>query len=164
MVLHAPRIPQNTGQIARTCYAMGLRLHLIRPLGFRLDGATLARAGVGYWKEMNPAIHADGEAFWSAVDDPRRVHLITKRGNLPYTRARYRPGDWIVLGNETEGLPADWLEKYSAQTRVIPMANPEARCLNLASAASAVIFEALRQIGLPAGSPAAETSIGLETE
>jgi tRNA(Leu) C34 or U34 (ribose-2'-O)-methylase TrmL len=201
LVLHAPRIPQNTGQLARACFAMNCRLHLIRPLGFRLDAPGLRRAAVGYldarsslgarasrpqnetnlgtrasrpWNETNlgtrasrpqeppdaadgpdPAvsamlqgdlvIHADADAFWAAVPDPARVWLIAKSGHLDYTEVEYRPGDWLLMGNETEGLPPAWLSQYSPQTVRIPMPNPAARCLNLSTAATVVMFEALRQ-------------------
>lgn len=153
VVLYAPRIPQNAGQLARACWAMGCRLHLIRPLGFRIDAPGLKRAAVGHLAEMMKAgeivIHKDGEAFWQSVPDLSRVWLVTKFGKRDYTTAQFRDGDWIVMGNETEGLPPPLLETWRAerpdQTLRIPMPNPAARCLNLATAATAVLFEALRQ-------------------
>jgi tRNA (cytidine/uridine-2'-O-)-methyltransferase len=146
LVLYAPRIPQNTGQIARACLAMNCRLHLVRPLGFRVDAPALARASVGYLKEVDLTVHADGEAFWSAVADPARAWLVTKFGRRAYTEVNFAADDWLVFGNETEGLPADWLARRPGQTIRIPMLNPRARCLNLATAASVVMFEALRQV------------------
>jgi len=146
IVLYAPRIAQNTGQIARICYAMDLKLHLIRPLGFRIDEASLRRSAVGYWNELQPEIHPSVETFLESVPDPSRLFLVTKHGSLSFTKAQFRPGDFLVFGNETEGLPAAWREAVRERTLVIPMARPEARCLNLASAAAAVTFEALRQI------------------
>lgn len=146
VVLYAPRIPQNVGQIARTCYAMNLELHLIRPLGFRIDSAALQRAGVGYWDRLAPQVHADADAFRSALPDDARVYLVTKHGRTSHTRARFAPGDWLVFGNEDEGLPETWIEEQIERTIVIEMPNPEARCLNLATAVSVVAFEALRQI------------------
>lgn len=128
--------------------AMNLELHLIRPLGFKTDAATLRRAGVGYWEEMQPVIHDRGETFWNSVADPSRVFLITKFGRRDYTDAAFKQGDYLLFGNETEGLPREWLDARSDQTLFIPMKNPAARCLNLATAASAVIFEAVRQIDL----------------
>lgn len=151
VALFAPRIAQNTGQIARTCFAMNLGLHLIRPLGFRIDAASLRRAAVGYWEELRPTIHADAAAFRTAMPLPARVFLITKHGRQIYTDARFRPGDTLVFGNETEGLPADWLVAHPDQTLRIPMHRPEARCLNLATAATVLIFEALRQIDSSSG-------------
>jgi tRNA (cytidine/uridine-2'-O-)-methyltransferase len=147
VVLYAPRIPQNTGQIARACWAAGARLHLIRPLGFRMDAAALRRAAVGYLAEMDIPIHADGDAFWRDVTDPARAWLITKHGQQAYTEAVYRDNDWLILGSETEGLPPEWLAAHPAQTLRIPMPNPAARCLNLATSAAIVLYEALRQLG-----------------
>ena len=147
LVLYAPRIPQNTGQIARACLAAGARLHLIRPLGFRLDAPALRRASVGYLAEMDLTVHANADAFWAAVADPDRAWFVTKNGQVPYTDAGFADGDWIVLGNETEGLPTDWLMRRPERTLRIPMPNPACRCLNLATAAAIVLFEALRRIG-----------------
>jgi tRNA (cytidine/uridine-2'-O-)-methyltransferase len=149
IALFAPRIAQNTGQIARTCFAMNLALHLIRPLGFRIDGPALRRAAVGHWHELNPTIHASGQAFWNAFPDPSRVFLVTRHGRRAYTSVDFHPGDTFLFGNETEGLPPEWLDAHADRTLAIPMARPEARCLNLASAASAVMFEAIRQLGPP---------------
>ncbi len=146
IVLYAPRIAQNTGQIARTCYAMDLGLHLIRPLGFRIDAASLKRAAVGYWDELCPAVHDSEESFRGSLNESERVFLITKSGRRPYTQEKFRFGDYLVFGNETEGLPASWLEAEADRTLSIPMRRTSARCLNLAAAAAAVTFEALRQI------------------
>ncbi len=149
VVLYAPRIPQNAGQIARACFAMGCRLHLIRPLGFRLDEASLKRAAVGHLKATDLRLHRDGDAFWSSPDlDPDRCWLVTKHGSVDYAQVQYRQGDWLIFGNETEGLPPDWLERRRDRTVVIPMHEPRVRCLNLATAAAAVLFEALRQLRL----------------
>lgn len=147
IVLHAPRIPQNTGQIARACLAMNCRLHLIRPLGFRLNGPQVKRSSVGYLEEVDLVVHASGEAFWETVPDVSRVWLITKFGQKAYTEAAYRDDDWLVMGSETEGLPPEWLQEHAARTLRIPMTNPNARCLNLATSTCVVMFEALRQIG-----------------
>lgn len=146
IALYAPRIPQNTGQIARACWAMNCRLHLVRPLGFRVDASALKRSAVGYLAEMDFTVHESGAAFWSALPDPSRVWLVTKFGQTPYTAVPYREGDFLLLGSETEGLPPAWLEQYPAQTVSIPMLNPAVRCLNLATSAAVVLFEALRQV------------------
>lgn len=151
LVLYAPRIPQNTGQLARACFAAGARLHLVRPLGFQLTAAALRRSAVGYLAEMELTVHADGAALWASVPDPARAWLITKSGLHDYDRVGYRPGDWLILGNETEGLPPEWLAARPAQTLRIPMPNPAARCLNLATAGGVVLFEALRQLRLTQG-------------
>lgn len=147
LVLYAPRIPQNTGQLARACHAWNVALHVIRPLGFRLDAAALRRASVGYLAEMPITQHADGAAFWAAVPDAARVWLVTKHGARAHTAVQYAPGDWLLLGSEDEGLPADWLTARPAQCLRIPMTNPAVRCLNLATAGSMVLGEAMRQLG-----------------
>lgn len=146
VVLYAPRIPQNTGQIARACFAAGARLHLIRPLGFQLTAAAMRRASVGYLAEMDLTVHADGDDFWAQVPDAERTWLVTKFGARAYDQAAYAPDDWLIFGNETEGLPPAWLDRAPARTLVIPMPNPAARCLNLATSAGIVLFEALRQL------------------
>ena len=151
VVLRAPRIPQNAGQIARACYATGCRLHLVRPLGFRVDDPGLRRAAVGHLGAADLVVHDDDAAFWASVPDPDRAWLVTKHGAKDYAEAVRRGGDWLIFGNETEGLPAEWLAEHAERTATIPMANAEARCLNLATAASAVMFEALRQLRLRGG-------------
>lgn len=153
LALYAPRIPQNAGQLARACWAMNCRLHLIRPLGFRMDAAGLKRAAVGYLSEMDIPIYSGGDAFWDQVPDPSRVWMVTKFGRVQYTDASYREGDWILMGSETEGLPPEWLERRASQTVTIAMPNPGARCLNLSTAATVVMFEALRQIQFPPAPP-----------
>jgi len=144
VVLYQPEIPQNTGNIGRTCVAVGARLWLVRPLGFRLTDARLKRAGLDYWQHLD----------WEAVDDwtalcarigERRMWLFSRHVERPYTEARYTAGDVLVFGSETQGLPASLLAKYPDNTLRIPM-RTEARSLNLSSAAAIGIYEALRQI------------------
>jgi tRNA (cytidine/uridine-2'-O-)-methyltransferase len=146
LVLNAPRIPHNTGQIARACHCAGSRLHLVRPLGFQIDGHAMRRAAVGYLAEMDIAVHPGPDDLWEAIGDSGRAWLITKSGQTPYTEVGFREGDWLIFGNETEGLPPQWLQRWPERTVRIPMPNPEVRCLNLATAAGVVLFEALRQI------------------
>ena len=166
IVLYAPRIPHNSGQIARSCLAMGCRLHLVRPLGFRLDAAALRRSAVGHLAEVDLQVHADGDALWRVAPDPTHVWLVSKYGQINYTDVNFQEGDWLIFGNETEGLPSDWLQRHADRTLCIPMVNPQARCLNLATAVTAVMFEALRQIGLTKGgkseirNPKSETKNG----
>jgi tRNA (cytidine/uridine-2'-O-)-methyltransferase len=146
IVLYAPRIPQNTGQIARSCIAMNCRLHLVRPLGFRMDTASLKRSAVGYLKQMDIRIYDHAAGLWDAIRDHQRTWLVSKHGRHVYDSIRFKENDWLIFGNETEGLPGNWLEKDPDHTLVIPMLNPDARCLNLATAASVVMFEAIRQV------------------
>lgn len=143
IVLHQPEIPQNTGNIGRTCVAVGAKLWLIRPLGFRLDGARLRRAGLDYWEHLE----------WEAVDDwPRflarnvgeRRWYFTKSADNSYTQPRYQPGDVLVFGSETQGLPPSLVNENATRTVRIPM-RPEVRSLNLASAVAVAAYEAVRQ-------------------
>lgn len=143
VVLYQPDIPQNTGNIGRTCLAVGAKLWLVRPLGFRLDAKHLRRAGMDYWPQVD----------WEAVDDwntllerlgDRPMWFLTKSGRHSLWEASFGRGDVLVLGSETRGLPAALLETHAARTLMLPM-QPEVRSLNLASTATAVIYEALRQ-------------------
>lgn len=146
VVLYAPRIPQNVGQIARTCLAMDCRLHLVRPLGFRVDTPALKRAAVGYLERVRLTVHGGVEDFWDALPEGGRFWLATKHGHARHTEVPFRPDDWLIFGNETEGLPATWLRRHPERTVCIPMFHAEARCLNLATSVSVMLFEALRQI------------------
>lgn len=154
VVLYAPRIPQNVGQIGRLCLALNAELHLIRPLGFRLGAAALRRACVGYWEVLRPTVHADAQAFFEAVGDPERLFLVSTQGQRPFDRVDYEPGDWLLFGNETEGLPGQWLRANPDHTLYIPMANPRVRCLNLATAVTAVVFQALGHLDRQKAGPA----------
>jgi tRNA (cytidine/uridine-2'-O-)-methyltransferase len=145
VVLYQPDIPQNTGNIGRSCLAVGAKLWLVRPLGFRLDEKHLRRAGMDYWPQLD----------WEAVDDwsvllgrlgERPMWFLSKSGRRTIWDASFARGDVLVLGSETRGLPAAWLETHAARTLQLPM-QPEVRSLNLASTATAVIYEAVRQFG-----------------
>lgn len=146
VVLVAPEIPQNTGSIARTCAATDTRLHLIRPLGFSLDDRYLKRAGLDYWPFVDLVVHEDWNAFVAATPDARR-HFFSARAHASYTEASYAPGDQLVFGCETKGLPAEILRGHEDATRLIPIFSPHVRSLNLSNAASIVLFEGLRQLG-----------------
>ena len=142
IVLVHPEIPQNTGNIARTCAATGTVLHLIEPLGFSLDDRYLKRAGLDYWHLMEYHVYRDLEDFLSQHPGIR-AHL--PRG---YHEAEYRDGDYLFFGCETRGLPENLLQKVYDRCIRIPM-REEARSLNLANSAAIVLFEALRQNGFP---------------
>ncbi len=146
VVLVEPDIPQNTGNIARLCYATGCELVLVRPFGFRLTDASLQRAGMDYWKNLEPLILADVEEFmeWAVK---RRIFYLSAHGNRNYAQISYAPGDALVFGSESRGLPAAILAAGKASNSLItlPMIEP-ARCLNVSSAAAATVYEALRQI------------------
>jgi tRNA (cytidine/uridine-2'-O-)-methyltransferase len=146
VVLYQPEIPPNTGNIIRLCANSGSTLHLVRPLGFRLDDRKLARAGLDYADMASVVVHPD----WQHCIDHfsgRRLFAVTTRGSVPYAAHSFSPGDVLVFGPETRGLPADLLDGFPAQRRLrIPML-PGNRSLNLANAVAVVVYEAWRQRG-----------------
>jgi tRNA (cytidine/uridine-2'-O-)-methyltransferase len=146
VVLYQPEIPANTGAIGRTCVALGAKLWLVRPLGFRLSDRQMRRAGLDYW----------GHLTWEAVDDwenlvrrlpdvQRRPWLLTKSAPAVYTEANFQRGDVLVFGSETRGLPSSLLAAHPERLLHIPM-RPQARSLNLSVSVGIVVYEALRQI------------------
>jgi tRNA (cytidine/uridine-2'-O-)-methyltransferase len=147
VVLVEPEIPPNTGNIARLCLAAGAHLHLVRPLGFSLDDRYLRRAGMDYWQEVQVTIWDNWEAFRTAhlTGVEPRHYLLTTKTKRPYFEAAFRPGDFLIFGRETRGLPESLLAAEAGRLLTIPMA-PAARSLNLATAVGIVLFEALRQV------------------
>lgn len=146
VVLVAPEIPPNTGSIARLCAATRLRLHLVRPLGFSLDDRYLKRAGLDYWPHVDVTVHDD----WAALQrhlPSSRAHFFSARADRSYTSVAYAPGDVLIFGSETKGLPRDILDAHRDDTWVIPIFSPHVRSLNLSNAVSIVVYEALRQLG-----------------
>jgi tRNA (cytidine/uridine-2'-O-)-methyltransferase len=146
IVLVEPEIPPNTGAIARLCAATNTALHLIEPLGFRLDDRTLKRAGIDYWRQVIWRTWPDWKTFHDA-QPAARFHFLTTKTDRPYTKVRFLADDFLVFGRETKGLPESLLREKAGACCTIPMANPEVRSLNLATAAAIVLFEALRQTG-----------------
>ncbi|MFN3409010.1 MAG: tRNA (cytidine(34)-2'-O)-methyltransferase [Limisphaerales bacterium] len=151
IVLVEPEIPPNTGNIARLCAATRTTLHLIEPLGFKLDDAALRRAGMDYWREVQWHRWPDWCAFANALPADARLWLVEQGGGRFYTEARYGPEDYLVFGRETAGLPAALLAAHRETWVRIPMFNPAARSLNLSNCVALVLFEALRQQGFPGG-------------
>ena len=147
IVLVNPEIPQNTGNIARTCAATGTVLHLIEPLGFSLDDRYLKRAGLDYWHLMEYHVYRDLKDFLRQHEEIR-AHYATTKAPRGYHEAEYRDGDFLIFGCETRGLPENLLQKVYDRCIRIPM-RPEARSLNLANSAAIVLYEALRQNGFP---------------
>ena len=145
-MLVAPEIPPNTGSIARLCAATQIRLHLIRPLGFSLGNRYLKRAGLDYWPWVDVHVHDDWQHF-RAQQRGARMHFFSARATRSYLGARYAPGDHLVFGSETKGLPPALLAAHRDTTYVIPIFSPHVRSLNLSNAASIVVYEALRQLG-----------------
>ena len=147
IVLLEPEIPQNTGNIARTCAATGTRLHLIEPLGFRLEDRYLKRAGLDYWPMVNLQVHASLEDFFAAW--PQAVcHYATTKAPRDYAQATYTPDCFLVFGRESRGLPENLLARVWPHCVRIPML-PGARSLNLSNAVAVMTYEALRQQGFP---------------
>ncbi|MBR6029458.1 MAG: tRNA (uridine(34)/cytosine(34)/5-carboxymethylaminomethyluridine(34)-2'-O)-methyltransferase TrmL [Clostridia bacterium] len=147
IVLVNPEIPQNTGNIARTCAATGAALHLIEPLGFSLDDRYLKRAGLDYWRLMTLKVWPDLAAFLQA-NQGARFHYLTTKAPRSYHEAQYADGDFLVFGCETRGLSERLLEKVYSECVRIPM-RAEARSLNLSNSVAVVLYEALRQLDFP---------------
>ena len=146
LVLYEPEIPHNAGAVGRTCVAIGAKLWLVRPLGFRVDDRQLRRAGLDYWQHLQ----------WEAVDDwdhlMRRLAdpapwLFSKTAQTLYTDVRFRRGDVLVFGSESQGLPQSLREAHPGRCLRIPLRS-EARSLNLSVSAGIVAFEARRQMGM----------------
>ena len=151
VVLLEPEIAPNTGNIARLCAATDATLHLIEPLGFRMDDARLRRAGMYYWRRVRWRRWPDWRRFEASLPAGARLWLVESGGPLLYSEARYEPGDWLVFGRESLGLPKPLLETRRDRWVRIPMFGAEARSLNLANCVAIVLYEALRQQGFPGG-------------
>ena len=149
IVLVEPEIPQNTGNIARSCAATGSPLHLVGELGFSLEDRYLKRAGLDYWHMMQYRVYADFERFLQAWPEAR-MHFLTTKAPRAYTEAAYGPDDFLVFGCETRGLPESLLSRVYDRCVRIPM-REGLRSLNLSNAAAVAVFvyEALRQQGFP---------------
>jgi tRNA (cytidine/uridine-2'-O-)-methyltransferase len=144
VVLVEPDIPQNAGNIARLCAATGTELHLVGPLGFQLTDARLKRAGLDYWDEVSLFRHVSMEAMHLYFSSIRMLYFSTK-GERSYTAADYRPGDALVFGSESRGLPDPLLVANREAVYTIPMRRDAVRSLNVSNAVSIVVYEALRQ-------------------
>jgi tRNA (cytidine/uridine-2'-O-)-methyltransferase len=144
IVLVEPEIPPNTGSIARLCGATNTVLHLVHPLGFSTDNKHLKRAGLDYWKFVDIRYWDSMDIFLESQKE-KRLFFLTTKTNRSYIDAPFRPGDYLVFGKETKGLPEDMLERYADCCFTLPMANSNIRSLNLAMTAGIVLYEALRQ-------------------
>ena len=143
IVLVEPEIPQNTGNIARTCAATGCALHLIKPLGFTISDKHLKRAGLDYWHLVNVYLYEDLQELFAKYPDARYFFFTTK-ARMRHTDAAYREGDFLVFGKETKGLDEELLLAHPDECVRIPMIE-SARSLNLSNAAAVAVYEALRQ-------------------
>ncbi len=147
IVLHQPEIPQNTGNIGRTCVAAGAVLHLIEPLGFQLGEKELRRAGMDYWKKLDVRRYVNFEEFAekNLTANPKvRLWLATTKARKVYTEADFGPDDYIMFGKESAGIPEEILVEHEEGCIRIPMLD-EIRSLNLSNSVAIVLYEALRQ-------------------
>ena len=145
VLLYQPEIPPNTGNVIRLCANTGARLHLIEPLGFRLEDRQLKRAGLDYHEYARVQVHATLEAALAAIA-PKRLFALSTRGTLRYDQPRYAAGDAFLFGPETRGLPQSVLDALPPEQRLrLPM-RPDNRSLNLSNSVAVVVFEAWRQM------------------
>ena len=147
IVLFEPEIPQNTGNIARTCAATGARLHLIKPLGFSIEDKYLKRAGLDYWDKLELKVYENLEDF-NRQNPTARIFYISKKARHCYSEVAYQDEDYLMFGKETKGLPEDLLKANEPDTLRIPM-REGLRSLNLSNAVAIVTYEALRQLDFP---------------
>ncbi len=149
IVLLEPEIPQNTGNIARTCSVTGAALHLIEPMGFSIEDRWLKRAGLDYWDQLTVTTYRDWENF-CGKNPGANPWMVTSKGGVPYYQAPLdrEPEVWLLFGKETKGLPESLLETHEDRAIRIPML-PGARCLNLSNAVAVTAYEVLRQRNFP---------------
>ena len=144
IVLINPEIPQNTGNIARTTLALKCRLHLVKPLGFSIDDASLKRAGLDYWQFVDVTLWESAEDYFEN-NDISRMHFFSKKGKKRYDLVDYQLGDHLVFGCESAGLNDEILQKYQDNTVYLPIMDTKVRSINLSSAVSVALFEAMRK-------------------
>ena len=145
VVLHEPEIAMNTGNIGRTCSVTGSKLHLIHPLGFVIDDKRLARAGMDYWHSLDISFYENFADFVRKNNDPK-IYMVETKASRTYTDICFEKDAFIMLGNESGGIPDHILQAYPDTAIRIPM-RKNSRSINLASCAAVIIFEALRQHG-----------------
>lgn len=146
IVLYEPEIPQNTGNIARTCVLTDCKLHLIKPLGFELDEKHLKRAGLDYWKYLDLEVHESYQDFMNKYGN-ERMFLSTTHGNTYYTDVQFQEGDFIMFGRETSGVPEEVHKRIN--NIKVPMIKSSTRSLNLSNTVAIIAYEGLRQVGFP---------------
>jgi len=148
IVLHEPEIPPNAGNVGRTCVAIGAKLWLVKPLGFKLDDYHLRRAGLDYWEHLEWEVAESWGDLLNRLGRPglERTWLLEVDGPRSYTDVCYEHGDVLVFGSESKGLPADLLSAHADRVLSLP-ARPQVRSLNLANCAAVVAYEAVRQWG-----------------
>lgn len=149
IVLFEPRIPQNTGNIARTCAVTGSALHLIKPYAFKINDKNLKRAGLTYWHILELYEYDDFDDFL-AKNAGSRKFLLSSKADKQYSDVVFKDGDMLIFGREDTGVP-EWIHQELETTQLkIPMiSHPEARCINVSTSVGIVLFEALKQNGFP---------------
>ena len=147
IVLVEPEIPQNCGNIARTCAATGCRLHLIRPLGFDISEKAVRRAGLDYWKDVEVLDYENMQDFFNK-NKVEQMWCLSTKAPRGYTEADFQDCCYLFFGKETKGLPEDFLQKHYNECIRIPML-PDTRSLNLSNAVAITVYEALRQLDFP---------------
>lgn len=143
IVLHEPEIPANTGNIGRTCVAAGLKLHLIKPLGFDIDEKAVKRAGLDYWDKLDLAVYENYEDFM-AKNPGAKVYMATTKAEKIYSEAHFEPNSYIMFGKESAGIPEEILIHHKDTAIRIPMIG-DIRSLNLSNSVAVIAYEALRQ-------------------
>lgn len=158
LVLFQPQIPNNTGNIGRTCMTTACRLHVVHPIGFAMDEKARRRAGLDYWHLVDCVEHTDWASFL-ASERPKRLWLYTTRSNRPHWQAQLERGDYLLFGQENGGVP-EWLHEWITQSfgpeasLTLPMVgDPGARSINLATAAACAVFEGVRQLAVRGQAP-----------
>jgi tRNA (cytidine/uridine-2'-O-)-methyltransferase len=148
IVLYQPEIPQNTGNIGRTCVLTNSKLHLIRPLGFSVEDKYLKRAGMDYWPQLDITYYENFEEFINIHKD-KKIYLSTTKAKMLYTEVDYTSGDFIMFGRESSGVPDNIRQLFKDNLIKVPMIETTDRSLNLSNTAAIVVYEALRQMGFP---------------
>lgn len=144
IVLIEPEIPQNTGNIGRTCVGTWCKLHLVGKLGFEITDKNLKRSGLDYWPHLEWVHHPDWESWWKLVQNPERVFFFSTHADKSFYDLKLQKGDWLVFGKETKGLGPEIIKKYRDQLVKLPMLGP-IRSLNVATTVAIAVYEGLRQ-------------------
>ncbi len=145
VVLLEPEIPQNTGNIGRTCVGLECELHIIGPTGFEISDANLKRAGLDYWQHLSWFQYKSFEEWFAQVENPERVFYFSTKVKQTYFDVKYQRGDWLVFGKETKGLPPELIQSNLKQAVTIPQTG-QVRSLNLATAVAISVYEGFRQV------------------
>lgn len=148
IVLVEPEIPQNAGNIARTCAVTGSKLHLVRPLGFEVTDKYLKRAGLDYWHFVDISYYDGIEEVLNKYYNGHNFHFFSTKAKVIHSEVSYADGDFLIFGKETKGLPEDLLSAHYSECVRLPM-KEETRSLNLSNSVCVGVYEALRQLGYP---------------